>query len=93
MEAVPIGIVDTAIGGQRIEEFMPNGTDAGIHLCSQRTGENLPQWDGPLYGKQVLPYIDMTVKGFLWCTLAVPTLRFSRLLCSRRPHPHSIASS
>lgn len=60
---VPIGLQDTAVGGQRIEEYMDNTT---IGKCSQRAGENLPQWDGPLFGKFVMPYVDMTVKGWTW---------------------------
>ena len=59
----PIGIVDTAIGGQRIEEFMPN---ASVNVCSDRSGMSVPWWDAQLYGTQVLPFVDMTVKGFLW---------------------------
>jgi hypothetical protein len=57
---VPIGVLNTAIGGQRIEEFMVNAT---INICSGRSGENIPWWDGQLYGQQTLPFVDMTVKG------------------------------
>lgn len=72
----PIGLADTgmpslqhvadlclAIGGQRIEEYMDNTT---ISRCKMRTGEDNPKWDGPLWGKMVVPFVDMTVKGFLW---------------------------
>lgn len=48
---------------QRIEEYMDNTT---INKCSMRLGANMPQWDGPLWGKMVIPFVDMTVKGFLW---------------------------
>ena len=58
----PIGITDTAIGGQRIEEFMNN---ASIGVCSERAGENIPWWDGELFGQQILPFVDMTVKGWV----------------------------
>ena len=34
---VPIGVTDTAIGGQRIEEYMVN--DTTLTACSDRTGE------------------------------------------------------
>jgi hypothetical protein len=61
---VPIGVTDTAIGGQRIEEYMVN--DTTLTACSDRTGEASPEWNGRLYGKQTLPFVDMTVKGFLW---------------------------
>ena len=62
--ALPIGLTDTAIGGQRIEEYMVN--DTTLTACSHRTGENSPEWNGRLYGKQTLPFVDMTIKGWLW---------------------------
>ena len=34
----PIGIADTAIGGQRIEEFMNNGSYAGRTACPDEEG-------------------------------------------------------
>eukprot|EP00038_Savillea_parva_P008384 m.176574 g.176574 ORF g.176574 m.176574 type:complete len:812 (-) comp14199_c0_seq1:171-2606(-) len=60
---VPIGLVDTAIGGQRIEEYMENTT---IAVCQNRSSENIPWWDGELYATQVIPFVDMTVKGWVW---------------------------
>ena len=64
----PIGIVDTAIGGQRIEEFMNNGTYAGAARCPDAVGgaEVRTVWNGQLFAKQVMPFVDMTVKGWLW---------------------------
>ena len=61
--SVPIGLVDTAIGGQRIEEFMNNHT---IGKCSERSSEDIPWWNARLFGSQVLPFTDMTVKGWVW---------------------------
>lgn len=61
---IPLGVTDTAIGGQRIEEYMVN--DSSLLACSQRTGEASPEWNGRLYGKQTLPFVDMTVKGWAW---------------------------
>jgi hypothetical protein len=46
----PIGILNTAIGGQRIEEYAVNTT---LDACTQRAGEDIPWWDGQLYGQQV----------------------------------------
>ena len=60
---VPIGLADTAIGGQRIEEFMNNAT---ISKCTNRSSENIRWWDGQLFATQVLPFVDMTVKGWVW---------------------------
>ena len=59
----PIGLADTAIGGQRIEEYMNNET---INTCTNRSSESIPWWDGELYATQVIPFVDMTVKGFVW---------------------------
>jgi len=61
-KAIPIGLTDTAIGGQRIEEYMVN--DTTIYSCSDRLGG--PQWNGHLYATMTVPFVDMTVKGFLW---------------------------
>jgi hypothetical protein len=58
----PIGIIDTAIGGQRIEEFMDNST----WICSDLAGSNIPWWNGQLFGQQVLPFVDFTIKGWVW---------------------------
>ena len=64
----PIGIADTAIGGQRIEEFMNNETYAGAVACPDAVGgkEVRTVWNGVLFAKQVMPFVDMTVKGFTW---------------------------
>lgn len=59
---VPIGLVDTAIGGQRIEEYMNNAT---IAVCNNRSSEDIPWWDGELFATQVIPFVDMTVKGWV----------------------------
>ena len=56
----PIGIADTAIGGQRIEEFVLNST------VSRCTSVGTGPWDGQLTGQQVVPFMDMTVKGWVW---------------------------
>ena len=60
---VPIGLADTAIGGQRIEEYMNNAT---IGKCSNRSSEDIPWWNGQLFATQVIPFVDMTVKGWVW---------------------------
>ena len=65
---IPIGLANTAIGGQRIQEFMDNST---ISTCKNRTksgGEDHDGlwWEGQLLATQVLPFMDMTIKGMLW---------------------------
>jgi hypothetical protein len=64
----PIGITDTAIGGQRIEEFMNNDTFPGSLPCPADVGgtEVKTAWNGQLFAKQVMPFVDMTVKGWTW---------------------------
>jgi hypothetical protein len=57
---VPLGILNTAIGGQRIEEYMVNTTFAA---CTNLSGSNIPWWDGQLYGQQTLPFVDMVREG------------------------------
>lgn len=64
---IPIGLMNTAIGGQRIQEFMDNST---IDLCHNRTSPMQPiverWWESQLYATQVLPFADMTIKGWIW---------------------------
>ena len=57
----PIGLINTAIGGQRIEEYMDN---TSIATCRNRTGGGA--YDGNLFGQMIIPFIDMTIKGWLW---------------------------
>jgi len=59
----PIGLANTAIGGQRIEEYSSNSS---LHMCTQRVGEDSQYWDAQLFATQVLPFVDMTLKGWLW---------------------------
>jgi hypothetical protein len=49
-----------AIGGQRIEEFMINST---ILSCAD-VGTGV--WNAQLLGQQVVPFQDMSVRGFIW---------------------------
>lgn len=60
---IPIGLANTAIGGQRIEEYSSNSS---LHSCTQRVGEDSQYWDAQLFATQVLPFIDTTVKGWIW---------------------------
>eukprot|EP00041_Stephanoeca_diplocostata_P010993 m.177446 g.177446 ORF g.177446 m.177446 type:complete len:685 (-) comp18367_c0_seq2:175-2229(-) len=61
----PIGIADTAIGGQRIEEFIVNTTEF-MYSCDGRMGATSPVWNGQLFAEQVAPFVDMTVHGWVW---------------------------
>ena len=59
----PIGLMANAIGGQRIEEYMVNTTTSA---CADLNSQNIPWWNAQLYGQQTLPFVDMTLKGWLW---------------------------
>ena len=61
-DPIPIGLINTAIGGQRIEEYQLNDTTHGPTACG---GAPSP-WNGRLFAKMVMPFVDMTTKGFLW---------------------------
>jgi hypothetical protein len=60
---IPIGLINTALGGQRIEEFMENSTTAS---CTDLNSQNIPWWNSQLYGSYVLPFTDFSLFGWLW---------------------------
>jgi sialate O-acetylesterase len=59
--APPIGLVHTAWGGSTIEQWLTNETIATCEYAS------LSPSNQEFHDTRVLPYIDMTLKGFLWC--------------------------
>jgi sialate O-acetylesterase len=64
----PIGIADAAIGGQHIEEFMQN---ASISRCNGTAasvmGHDFGPWgNAEVFGSNVVPFLDLTLKGFVW---------------------------
>lgn len=59
-KVVPLGLVSTAIGGSMIEEWVPNTT---IDNCKN---VSIAGHNQMLYDEKVLPYLEMTVKGWLW---------------------------
>jgi hypothetical protein len=64
---VPLGLVALTLGGQRIEEFMDNTTSAvGPYVCANLNSQNIPWWNGQLYGVYMLSFIDTSIKGWLW---------------------------
>ena len=64
----PIGIVDTAIGGQHIEEFMVNHTILACNMTARDVmGHDFGPWgNAEVFGSQVVPFVDMSLKGFVW---------------------------
>jgi hypothetical protein len=55
-----IGLISTAIGGSMIEEWLPNVTSA------QCTGSSVAAHDETLWTQNVIPFLPMTLKGWLW---------------------------
>jgi hypothetical protein len=40
-------------------------SNSSIATCHNRTGAG--PYDATLFGQQILPFVDMTVKGWVWC--------------------------
>ena len=59
-KAPPIGLVHTAWGGSTIEQWLSNET---IATCQ---GARLTNKNQEYHDSRVLPYVSMTLKGFLW---------------------------
>jgi hypothetical protein len=59
-EQIPLGLIDTAIGGSMIEEWTVNSTTA---TCMNTS--NIGAGAESLWTKNVVPYLSMTVKGFV----------------------------
>ena len=75
----PIGLIHTAFGGSRIEEWVDNAT---LKTCSNVSGQPIAASSatGRFHKTNVLPYLDTTVKGWVWCESA------------RNPPPHHVKS-
>ena len=81
--APPIGLIHTAWGGSTIEQWLDNQT---ISTCSNAT---LSPQNQEYHENRVLPWMDMTIKGWVWCK---HDHRFKvscrRHACSRAPAWH-----
>ena len=69
--APPLGLVSTAVGGSMIAEWVPNAT------TSKCKGASLAAHNQQLFDSNVVPFLKMSVKGWLWvrrvgCTAQVP---------------------
>jgi hypothetical protein len=58
---VPIGLTDTAIGGQRIEEY--NVNDTSFYTCDKQqwasnTKPGSRDWNGHLYASMTTPFVE-----------------------------------
>ena len=72
--APPIGLIHTAWGGSTIGQWLGNST---IATCGNAT---LSPENGEWHSTRILPYVDMTIKGWIWCKdledCRPPTRRF-----------------
>ena len=59
-QAPPIGLVHTSFGGSTIEQWLDNAT---IAKCE---GATLSPQNQEWHNQRVMPYVDMTVKGWVW---------------------------
>lgn len=57
---VPIGLLAMAIGGSQIEEWIPT------EVALQCYGSDTQQHNHILWDVNTIPFVNMTVKGFLW---------------------------
>lgn len=65
LEDVPIGLIQSAIGGSQIEAWMDNET---LSLCKNQSlsGGAVPENRGRLYYGMVSPFVNYSVAGWLW---------------------------
>ena len=61
-EEVPLGLITSAWGGTMIESWMDNST---LATCPQ-TGQRVSSANGELYNGMVLPYVNMSLRGYIW---------------------------
>jgi hypothetical protein len=59
-DAPPIGLIHTAWGGSMIEEWVTDDVAAECTLADHAEHNEL------LWDTNVKPYLDMTVKGWVW---------------------------
>jgi len=80
---VPVGLIQSAIGGSQIESWMDNKT---LLECKNQslTGGAIPQDAGALYYGMVAPFANYSVAGWVWCTspllLSALPMRLNRVL-------------
>jgi len=61
-DAVPIGLISSSVGGTIIEAWTDNATLAQCPV----EGRDISAGNQQLFNAMVLPYVNMTVKGWLW---------------------------
>jgi len=56
----PIGLIHTAWGGSTIEQWLDNGT---LATCANTS---ISAANAEWHDSRVMPYVDMTIKGWVW---------------------------
>ncbi len=59
-DAPPIGLIESAVGGTKIEEWLSNSTK---NKCTE---EALSETSSYLYSGMVAPFVNTTIRGVLW---------------------------
>ena len=62
---VPVGLIQSAIGGSQIESWMSNET---LSICRNEslTGGAIPNDSGALFYGMVAPFVNYSVAGWVW---------------------------
>lgn len=62
---VPVGLIQSAIGGSQIESWMDNET---LTICKNEslTGGAVPEDSGRLHYGMVAPFVNYSVVGWVW---------------------------
>ena len=65
---VPVGLIQTAWGGTRIEAWMPEATAREVEADIVQTNDRFenPNKVGYLYNAMIRPLLNMTARGFIW---------------------------
>ena len=64
-ETVPIGLIQSAIGGSQIEAWTP---DSALGKCKNESlNANGQAPPGRLFNGMVAPFVNISLTGFLWC--------------------------
>ena len=71
-----LGLVSTAVGGSLIEEWDTNESTA---LCNATVPAKKAQL---LYDQNVVPFLDMSLKGFVWVSARVPAVCLPTAFCT-----------
>lgn len=91
--APPIGLIATAVGGSQIEAWMPEDSLNECAGTSLNTDGVAPPTK--LYNGMVAPFVNMSIKGFLWYQGEVSTelqllIEHRRARCSLVHRPRTL---